>query len=176
MPQVDLDVFWKDRSPESSQGMVKFEFDNILLRMNRESSHLPFRRKYEGETLESLAKISEKRYNLTNNHPNVAETLPRFIRPSSESRLIHSLAAATRSTNSSEKKMYNKLSYQLKEIQESISHLAERRKKPSKYKRKVITEVSDVEHKKKVYQEVLSQIKEIKNNRYHLQDHPREES
>lgn len=64
--------------------------------------------------------------------------------------------------------MYNRLSHQLKEIQESIASIAQRRKKkPSKYKEKVITEVTEADPKHRIYKQVLNQIKEIKSNGYY---------
>lgn len=135
--------------------------------MKRDSSQMSYRRKYNASSLENLFKIRAKRYHLTNNITPSNETLPKFARPASESRLMKPKAVLGEK-NSVENKMYNRLSHQLKEIQESIASIAQRRKKkPSKYKEKVITEVTEADPKHRIYKQVLNQIREIKSNGYY---------
>ena len=67
-------------------------------------------------------------------------------------------------------RLYNKLNHQLQEIKETlkdslVSHSNRRKRKPSKYKERVITEISEPEPRYKYtrnYNDVLNHIKEIK--------------
>lgn len=73
--------------------------------------------------------------------------------------------------------MFNKLSNQLKTIQESINLISDRRKKKSsKYKPKAITEMSEEDPKDKLYRQVLNQIKEIKKTVHNPIQHTRNAS